>query len=265
MFVGFFQFRPEFGCKEKNLETIEQALDAPVFDLIVLPELCTTGYQFISRQEVQELSEPVLEGPSTQRLSALARRKRAYIVIGMAEEEAGALYNSAILFGPNGYIAKYRKIHLFFEETLFFTPGSNHQSVYGINGTQVSMLICFDWIFPEVFRIAALVGADIIAHPANLVLPYCQRAMQVRSIENRIFTITANRIGVEERGGKQPLIFTGCSQVTSVKGDVLVDAGSDEAIVKVVEINPLDARDKKLNAYNSVLGSRRPELYAGLC
>jgi len=265
MLVGFYQFKPEFGDKSKNIEKIEHTLNVELFDIIVLPELCTTGYQFVSLKEVQKLSESIPDGLASRRFSALARNKGAYIIAGIAENDGGTIYNSAGLFGPDGFVGKYRKIHLFFEETLFFTPGSEQPKVYDVNGARVSMLICFDWMFPEIFRIAAIVGADIIAQPANLVLPYCQHAMQTRSIENRIFTVTANRIGTEERGEKSPLTFTGCSQITDEKGNVLVSAGDNEEIVRIVDINPHDARDKRINRYNSVLDSRRPEMYAGIC
>lgn len=266
MVVGFYQFNPVFGDVSKNLDKIENALSKASFDLIVLPELCTTGYQFISEQEVRNLAEPIPGGPTCRRLIHIARKSDAYIIAGLAEKDNTALYNTAVLVGKEGIINVYRKIHLFCEETIWFTPGSDIPVVSNVKDAKVGIIICFDWLFPEIFRILALAGADIIAQPANLVLPYCQSAMQTRSIENHIFTVTANRIGREARGGKNPLVFTGKSQISDVNGDILISASAEEETIKVIEIEPERARDKMITPYNSVLGSRRPEIYAeALC
>ena len=125
-------------------------------------------------------------------------------------------------------------------------------------------MICFDWIFPESARILALKGADIIAHPSNLVLPYCQDAMITRSIENGVFTVTTNRIGSEKRGGKKELKFTGGSQVTGTKGEVLLKANDVEDKLGIVEIVPEKARDKQITQYNNIITDRRKSLYNDL-
>lgn len=119
MLVGFYQFTPRFGEGSHNLDTIVETLDRADADLIVLPELCASGYQFISQEEVVALSEPVPNGPTTQRLIDLAKRRRMTIVAGLPERAGSACYNSAIVVGPSGFIGCYRKTHLFFEETLF--------------------------------------------------------------------------------------------------------------------------------------------------
>ena len=116
------------------------------------------------------------------------------------------------------------------------------------------------WIFPESARSLALQGAEIICHPANLVLPYCQRAMVTRSIENSVFSITANRIGSENRGGSE-LTFTGNSQILGTKGELLVNAAETEEALQIVEINPEDARNKKITPLNSLFEDRRNNLY----
>lgn len=125
------------------------------------------------------------------------------------------------------------------------------------------MMICFDWIFPETARSLALQGAQIIAHPSNLVLQYCQRAMYARSVENRVFTITANRIGTEERAGRT-LTFTGASQVLNPRGDTLVSAPGDEEHVGVAEADLTHADDKHITEYNDLMAQRRPDMYQGL-
>jgi predicted amidohydrolase len=125
-------------------------------------------------------------------------------------------------------------------------------------------MVCFDWIFPESARVLALLGADIICHPANLVLPLCQQAMTTRSLENGVFSATANRIGTEARGGKKPLTFTGRSQILDPMGQALAGLGENETGVAVVAIDPAKAHDKKITEQNDRLKDRRPEHYRAL-
>ena len=121
-------------------------------------------------------------------------------------------------------------------------------------------MICFDWIFPESIRSLALLGADVIAHPANLVLPYCQSAMITRCLVNRVFAITANRIGTEKRG-EDNFTFTGGSQITSARGEALSSAPKKEIYSDFVDIDIEQSRNKVLNDYNDIFKDRRPDLY----
>jgi predicted amidohydrolase len=259
--AGVFQFSPVFGDVRSNLDRIRNALSDIEADLMVLPELCLSGYQFTALDEVRALSEPVPDGPSVRALSELARSKRMFIVAGLAEAADGRNYNSAVLIGPEGWMGTYRKTHLFFEEKLWFSAGDTGFRVWNAADIRLGLMVCFDWTFPEAARSLALAGADIICHPANLVLPYCPDAMVTRSIENRVFTITANRTGAEARGGKPALRFIGRSQATAVRGEILFRMGEDEEGVRVVEIDPVSARDKRVNEYNDLFEDRRTEMY----
>ena len=98
-------------------------LSAARCDLMVLPELFASGYQFVSKDEVTALAEPVPDGPTTRRLCEMAKSRSLHIVAGLPERDGGRYYNSAVVVGPKGVIGCYRKTHLFFEETQFFTPG----------------------------------------------------------------------------------------------------------------------------------------------
>ncbi len=262
MLLGFYQFKPHFGSVSDNLDKIETALRSHQFDLVVLPELCTTGYQFTSHKEVENLAENIPQGESVQRFQQIAQEKNAFIAAGIVEEDNGYYYNSAVIVGPEGVVTRYRKLHLFFEETLWFSQGTELPKVINIKGTNVGIAICFDWIFPELIRSIALSGAEVVVHPSNLVLPYCQSAMKTRSIENKIFTVTANRIGTEDRGGKKPLTFTGNSQITNVRGEILVAASDNEEVFRAVSIHSKDAEDKKITPYNTLFEDRRPDIYA---
>lgn len=261
MKAAFFQFHPRFGRKEDNLHTVRQASGKEDIDLLVLPEFFATGYQFVSEAEVAELSERIPDGDTTQALLELSRQHHIYIVAGLPEAADGVFYNSAVLTGPEGLIGVYRKTHLFFEENLFFTPGNTGFLVRDTPIGRIGIMICFDWFFPESMRTLALMGAEVVAHPSNLVLPFCPDAMPVRCLENRIFAITANRTGTESRKQGQSLTFIGKSEIVSPNGNILARAPEDQEVLIVSDIDPHVSRDKKLNEYNDILKDRRPALY----
>jgi len=263
MRAGYIQFNPVFGDVEENIQKIGRLVESVDADLIVLPELCNTGYLFTSRREVEELSEKVPSGRTTETLCRLANDKHSHLVAGLIEKDGQKLYNAAVLVGPDGYIATYRKIHLFYEETLWFSPGDLEYTVYNIGICRVGMMICFDWIFPEAARVLALRGADVICHPSNLVHPYCQEAMITRCLENRVFAVTANRTGTEIRGNKQ-LHFTGKSQITGPDGAILRHAGEITEETSSSDIDVRRAREKTFNPYNDLFLSRRVAFYSDL-
>jgi predicted amidohydrolase len=183
----------------------------------------------------------------------------------MAERAKKECYNSAAVVGPEGFIGAYRKTHLFAEEKRFFQPGDTGFRVFDVGQARVGVMVCFDWLFPEAARILALVGADIICHPSNLVLPYCQKGMVTRSLENCVYTATANRVGTEARGGKEPLCFTGKSQILDPAGQIMTELGEKDKGWAVAKIDVERARNKQITPYNDRLGDRRPNFYGRLC
>lgn len=261
MHIGFYQFNPVFGEVTRNLDLVAARLAGVQCDLMVLPELFASGYQFVSREEVESLAEPVPDGPTTQRLIELAKGGNFHIVGGLPERSGDRCYNSALLVGPTGLLGTYRKTHLFFEETLFFSPGDTGFRVWDIGTARIGVMICFDWVYPESARTLALKGAEILCHPSNLVLPHGPDAMVTRCLENRVFAVTANRIGFEERGGKGRLTYIGTSEIVSPRGRILHRASREQDELTVLEIDPAQARNKSLNAYNDLLRDRRAPLY----
>jgi 5-aminopentanamidase len=261
MLTGIYQNNPRFGETEKNLEQAIIAMDSVKADLIVLPELFATGYQFTSIAELEILAEEVPSGPTSDALISYARKNNLYMVFGIAERQKEKFYNSAALVGPNGLIGLYRKSHLFYEEKLFFNPGDTGFNVYDIGSAKVGLMICYDWWFPEAARTLALMGADIICHPSNLVLTGCHKAMTTRSLENAVYSVTANRIGREVRGGKPELTFTGKSQIVDPKGEVILSLEGDQEGIAMVDIDVERARDKAITSMNDRFYDRRPELY----
>jgi len=256
-----YQFEPAFGETERNLETVLQALADLEADLIVLPELFTSGYQFASAGEVERMAERVPGGRTTEALGALSRKKGAYIVAGLCERDNERFYNSAIVTGPHGFMGVYRKTHLFFEEKLWFSPGDTGFKVFSTEIGRVGVMICFDWIFPESMRTLALMGADVVAHPANLVLPYCPTAMPVRCLENKLYAMTANRVGREQRKEGPALTFIGTSQIVAPDSTVLARAPETGEALICATIDVEKARDKALNPHNDLFQDLRPEMY----
>ncbi len=261
MKVGFIQNNPVFGAKESNLARIVSVLAEASADLFVLPELFATGYQFKDRAEAFDLAETVPDGTTCTTLVSLAKNLNAHIVGGFAERDGDKVYNSALLASPKGLVATYRKAHLFDREKEVFDPGDSPLQVHDIGIARIGIMICFDWRFPETARTLALQGADLIAHPANLVLKHCPEAMITRCLENQIYVVTADRVGREERIDGETLDFIGQSQVVDPHGHVLYRASRDQEEIQVVSIDLDKARDKFLNARNHLFEDRREDLY----
>jgi beta-ureidopropionase len=252
------QIEPQICDPEENLSRVKSILEEATkgkVDVLVLPELCNSGYVFKTIDEAVDSSEVIPIGPMSKELLTWSSNGRL-VVAGICEQTKEGLYNSAAVFGNGAHIITYRKIHLFLNEADWFKPGQEEPPVIEYNGYRFGVMICFDWIFPEMARVLALKGAQVILHPANLVLPYCQDAMVTRSIENRVFTATANRIGTERE-----VSFSGFSQITDVKGNLLCKMHKEEVGISSVEIDPTLADDKSITARNDVLEDRHPELY----
>lgn len=258
--LGLLQFAPRFGDLEGNRRRILALVRGCEADLLVLPELCTSGYLFRGREELLALSEPA-DGPTVGAVAQACRARGCHVVLGLPERAGDEVFNSAALVGPDGLAGVYRKVHLFGEEKRWFAPGDLGFPVFGVAGVRVGILVCFDWAFPEAARTLALAGAQVVLHPANLVLPHGQRAMVTRAIENRVFVATANRTGEDAREDGARLRFTGRSQVVAPDGTLLATAPEEGEACMVVPMDPTRADDKQITPWNHVLADRRPEAY----
>jgi len=170
--IAVAQTIPKIGKVDYNLEQIEQVLIslAPSKQsLVVFPEMATTGYFVNGREQLMSLAEDVPGGQITKRLIIMAKKYKSYLVVGLPEREGKALYNSSVLIGPEGFITKYRKLHLWSEEKQIFDPGNLGLVVANLPFGRVGMMICYDLWFPEQARILRLLGADILAVSAALV------------------------------------------------------------------------------------------------
>jgi predicted amidohydrolase len=258
MRVAVVQTNPNFGEVKSNLESALTLMESVEADLYVLPELFNTGYNFIDVEEVKELSEEA-SGPTFQTIQRFAADRSTYLVYGFAEK-ADRFYNSAALVGPEGLVGVYRKVHLFDRENIYFAPGNLGFPVFDLPFGKIGIMICFDWIYPESARTLALKGAQVVAHPSNLVLPHCPDAMVTRCLENRVFAATADRIGRENRGGVD-LRYIGKSEIISPGGKILKRLGSDESAIAVEEVSLAEANNKRINESNDLLVQRRSDQY----
>jgi len=258
MKAAVVQTEPIFGEAASNVKEALLLMESADANLYVLPELFNTGYNFTNLQEVRRLSEPA-HGSTFQSIAWFAKEKSCFVVYGFAEQ-ADKLYNSAALVGPDGIVGLYRKVHLYNRETLFFAPGNLGFPVFELPFGKVGIMICFDWIYPESARSLALGGAQLIAHPSNLVMPYCPDAMVTRCLENRVFAATADRIGEEERGGVK-FRYIGNSEVVSPRGEILARLGENKAGISVVDVDLSLANNKRVNEFNDLFRDRKVEQY----
>jgi len=257
--VASIQTSPVFGAVETNIDAA-LALVPEGLDLAVLPELFASGYQFRDRNELADLAED-LDGPTCARLRAHAAASGTTLVAGLPERDGDRIFNSSVLVRPDGSTELYRKVHLFWDEKLIFAPGDLGFPVFAACGTTVGMMVCFDWVFPEAARSLALSGAKVICHPSNLVLTYCPDAMPTRCLENRIYALTSNRVGVEERIDGSRLAFTGLSQVCGPLNNILARLDGIETGAAVAEFDLVDT-DKRLTPRNDLWEDRRPDQYS---
>jgi 5-aminopentanamidase len=268
MQVAVAQTEPRLGENERNLEAglarFEEAVAAGA-ELLVLPECAIPGYMFDSLEEAMPYAEEI-PGPTTEAFEAACRRLGAHVVCGLLERDGNVLYNAAVLVGPDGLIGSYRKTHLpFLGVDRFVTPG-DELSVYETALGRIGLEICYDLRFPEVTRTLALRGADIVAHPTNFPMAakvQTELVTVARAAENRIYLLTANRVGKERRGE-----FCGWSQIVDPFGKRLAEADVTEETLLVADVDVEKARDKDYvipGEYELYLfGDRRPELYGAL-
>lgn len=268
--VAAVQFTPEFGNVEANrnrtVEAIRDVAGAVDVDLVVLPELVTSGYVFESRAEVRNLAEP-RDGTSVEAWTEAAAKTGAWVVGGFPEAGAdGTLYNAAAVVAPDGLVGIYRKTHLWNEEKRWFEPGDGlpvFDTPFGRLGVQV----CNDVWFPGATVTQARAGADLISLPTNW--PAVEGAERAggwtRGAHLAVAHASANRVGfvcADRTGTERGTTFEGQSLI--VDADATLAAGPapiDSDATLTGTIDPEIAREKALTEYDDALGDRRPELY----
>ncbi|RDJ98132.1 hydratase [Paraburkholderia lacunae] len=268
--VACIQMEPHVGAKRENvarsIQYIEEAAKSGA-SLVVLPELTNTGYVFADREEAFALAEDLPGGETVQAWADAAQRLGVHVVAGIAERDGKRLYNSAIFISPSGRVGVYRKLHLWDREHLFFEPGNRGVPVFDTSLGRISIAICYDGWFPEVYRLAATQGADVVCVPTNWVpmpgQPADRPAMaatltMAAAHSNGLMIACANRMGTE-RG--QP--FIGQSLIVSGDGWPLAGPAScdqEEILYAAIDLQRIRS-ERTLNTFNHVLRDRRTDVY----
>jgi predicted amidohydrolase len=268
MRVAVAQMEPKLAEKERNLDAalglLREAAQQGA-QLLVLPECAIPGYMYDSAEEALPYAEEI-PGPTTEAFERECARLGVHAITGLLERDGDALYNAAILVGPDGLIGSYRKTHLpFLGVDRFVTPGDSLK-VYDTAIGRIGLIICYDLRFPEVTRTLALHGADMVALPTNFPMAarlQCDVIAPARAAENRIYLLVANRVG-KERWGE----FCGLSQIVDPYGTRLAETDETTETLLVADVELEKARDKDYvvpGEYELYLfGHRRPEMYGAL-
>jgi N-carbamoylputrescine amidase len=244
--------------------------------LICLPELFRSLY-FCQKQDYKcfQLAEPI-PGPTTQLLSAAAKKHKITLVSSLFEKRAGGLYhNTAVVFGPNGKIlGTYRKMHIpddpGFNEKFYFTPGDTGFQPIDTPVGRLGILVCWDQWYPEAARLMALRGAQILIYPTAIgwargekkdVCQTQRSAWQTiqrsHAIANGLFVLSINRTGREKN-----LDFWGTSFVSNPMGRVVAEASTSRA--EIVRASLQLSETTTTRQHWPFLRDRRVDAYTGL-
>lgn len=250
------------GTNVSNVIDHLERLKAEGVDLVVFPEAALTGYCVDCLEDAQAITI-ARDGEEIAAIAQVCERLDLLAVVGFAERERDAIYNTAVLLEPGEAPRFYRKTHLpFLGLDRFVTPGDD-LPVFDTRLGRIGILICYDLRPPEATRALTLAGADILVLPTNWPVGAETSADHVaiaRAVENRIVVATCNRTGTENG-----FRFIGRSKIVHVTGYVLAAAGDgEETLIAEVDLN--EARQKRTvnipGKYEvDVIGSRRPELY----
>ena len=277
---------PQKNSPDENIDIMERWIrrsSDEKADLVMFGELSVSGYLLDSSHLVDPGVGPVMHyrraesvpGPATHRLAALAQKHGVFIAAGMADTEAGVVYNSYFLVGPGGYVGKQRKTHMPSVEYPYYGVASQFQ-VFDIGICKIGISICFDNWFPETSRILALKGAEVVLAPFMWRIPSGSdtekrlaaqqrrnRQMKVfpaRALDNAMYVIVLDHVGVEAEGFELP----GVSTAFSPAGDVIAQSEPLAEEMRIVELQERLLEKARTFAQHNTLQFRRPEIYAQL-
>jgi predicted amidohydrolase len=265
--IAGVQLDCQLGNLAGNLDTVCRWLAEAARNrarLAIFPECVLTGYAFDSLAEALPHGQSI-PGPATDLLAAACRDHAIWTVVGMLERDGDRLFNAAVLVGPDGLYAAYRKIHLpFLGVDRFTTPGDRPFEVHEIDGLRIGMSICYDGSFPETTRVLMLQGADLVVLPTNWPAgaeSTVRHLVQCRALENHVYYAAVNRVGVE-RGTR----YIGQSRLVNLNGDLLAEGPAEGEAVLCAEIDPGRARNKQIVRIPGKyqlhrVNDRRPEMY----
>jgi predicted amidohydrolase len=261
--VAAIQFNPKLGVLHENVDALAEQFESAAkrgAKIIVAPEMATTGYLYVDRRDIAEVVDTI-PGPTTRRFEKIASKYGCYLVWGMPERdpETALFYNSAAIVGPEGFVGKYRKTHLWESEAHWSAWGNLGVPVFDTIFGRVALLICQDANYVETFRLAALAGADIVCFSTNSSGQTIGH-LQARAIQNGVFIVSANRSDTEvDSYSGDPFRMKGCSAIWCPDGRKLAEAGIDgpETVYATIDPAAFPTRVDRLS-------ERRPETYVAM-
>jgi len=219
------QNAPVVGDIERNLATLESMVTNIDVNLLIFPELFISGY--VPRDRVVSIADAI-DGPSVLRIREICRESAKAVIVGLPLKHptiSGQITNSAIIVDQGGRISRYDKTYLptfgSFEESLYFSPGYG-TSTADISGVKVGVMICYDIFFPELSKLLALSGTDLLvcisAAPTSTVENFL-KVIPARAIENAAYVAYVNCVGSHLN-----LVFGGLSRLVDPRGELVIGA-----------------------------------------
>jgi len=286
--IAAISLNSELGKRDQTMRRIEQFCEqaaAERAELVVFPELIVHGH---CTPNTWEIADEVPNGESVKALGDIARKSRLILCAGLSEKENDIVYNTQVLVGPAGYIGKQRKLHMSRDES-FFYKGGREIRVFDLGMCKVGIVICYDNQFPEVARIVALRGADVILMPhaaregrwddtpesqaaaRRKVFDFFSSSYRMRARENACFCVYVDQAGragyvdsLPREHFNQPH-HPGGAMVIAPNGDIIrhtqTEQIRDEMIVADLDASLLAAARSHPNY---TLRTRRPELFGEL-
>lgn len=293
--IAAAQFEARDGDKQYNLGRIEaltQRAVAEGAEIVSFHECSITGYTFLQDltvEQVDELAEPIPDGPSTQRLIGLAQRYGVCLLAGLIERDRGKLYKGYVAVSPAGFVAKFRKLHPFIHPAI--CPG-NEFAVFELAGIKCGILICYDNNLAENARVVTLMGAEVIFAPhvtGGLPSPMPGRGkidrrlwdnrhrdpvplrmefqgpkgrgwlmhwLPTRAYENGVYYVFTNAVGVDH-----DTVKPGGAMIIDPLGEIVAESS---ALGDDVAVGLCTPEKIELSGGRRYLRARRPELYAKL-
>ena len=273
----------QMTCSKNNTENIDKAesIIRKAADMgaqiILIQELFESTYFCMDQKdELFRLSKPFENHPTIEKMAKLASELKVVLPISFFEKANRAHYNAIAVINANGEIlGKYRKSHIpdgpGYQEKFYFNPGDTGFKVWDTAYAKIGIGICWDQWFPEVARIMALKGAEVLLYPTAIggepeddgfdSSEMWQRAMIGHSAANQIPVVASNRIGTEQ-GQDLSNYFYGKSFITNHVGDKIAEASRDKEEILIGKVN-LDEAENLRNVWG-VFRDRRTDLYSGL-
>lgn len=262
--VSCVQMKPKLCDVQYNLEKMTDLINEVIrkdseTDLIVFPELITSGYECGS--EFQNLAETIESSESIKIIGQLAKKFNTNIVYGFPERDSvltDILYNSSVCIDNNGNVSGvYRKVHLFDTEKKYFRAGCDFP-IFNTSFGKIGVMICWDTAFPEVARTYCLKGAELLVVNTNWEKPYSEDwdlVTRARAFDNCMYLVAANRVGQDKELG-----FFGHSKIIDPVGKPLKELNEEVEGIISAEID-LELPRKLRSEYYTIFKDRRPEVY----